>query len=131
LNLKNIFTWAGGWEGISWPRSQRTLPQLEGLTFRGLLLPAATASLGPWGLPYSALLFAAMQIGRRCPAHFLFALAMGAFFACVVHRTRSLSGVILAHGLANTLAFLVLPSLCGDREPLRRQGSAGLRAALS
>jgi uncharacterized protein len=84
---------------------------LEELIFRGLLLRTATQALGAWGLAYSALLFATMQLGYRCPAHAAFAFAMGAFFACVVQRTRSLSGVTLAHGLANTLTFLVMPSV--------------------
>lgn len=84
---------------------------LEELIFRGLLLRAATGSLGTWGLWYSSLLFATMQSGYRCPVHLLFAFVVGAIWAWVVRHTGSLLGVALAHGLANVVALLVMPSL--------------------
>ncbi|MCL7453270.1 MAG: CPBP family intramembrane metalloprotease [Anaerolineae bacterium] len=86
---------------------------LEELIFRGLLLRASVDRLGRWGLWYSSLLFASLQLGQRSPAGFLFALWVGVFFAWLVLRTRSLLGVTLAHGLANAITFLVMPLILG------------------
>lgn len=84
---------------------------LEELIFRGLLLRAAAGSLGGWGLWYSSLLFAALQIGYRSPAHLVLAFVMGAIWGWVVRHTGSLVGVALAHGLANVIVFLIMPSV--------------------
>jgi uncharacterized protein len=86
---------------------------LEELIFRGLLLRASVDRLGRWGLWYSALLFASLQLVQRSPAQFLFALWVGVFFAWLVLRTRSLLGVALAHGLVNAITFLVMPLILG------------------
>ena len=85
----------------------------EELIFRGLILRASTDCLGAWGLWYTALLFATMQIGQRSPAHFALAFVMGAVWAWIVRRTGSLLGVALAHGLTNIVVLLVMPFVLG------------------
>lgn len=86
---------------------------LEELIFRGVLQQAAGDALGRWGMPYVALLFAALHLGYQSIADVAFVLAVGLFFGAVVQRTRSLLGVTLAHGLANVMLFLVMPFVLG------------------
>ena len=88
----------------------------EELIFRGLLQPKTEGVLGRGaGLLFVALLFAAMHIGFYDPMNGLTALdipfvfGVGLYFGLVVQRTRSLVGVILAHGLANVTLYLLLP----------------------
>jgi uncharacterized protein len=105
-------TWAEAWQPVLILLVCTGL--LEELIFRGLLLRAGRDSLGSWGLWYTSVLFATMQIGYRSPAHFAFAFVMGAVWAWVVQRTGSLLGVALAHGLTNVVAFLVMPFVFGS-----------------
>jgi hypothetical protein len=107
--LVGSLTWANVWQPILILLVCAGL--LEELIFRGLLLRAATGSLGPWGLWYSSLLFATLQIGYRSPGHLVLAFSLGAIWAWTVQNTGSLVGVSLAHGLANVTVFLILPSL--------------------
>ena len=82
---------------------------LEELIFRGLLQRAADDTLGRWAVPYVAMLFAVLHVGYRSLLDVVFVLVVGLFFGWVVERTRSLLGVTLAHGLTNTMLFLVMP----------------------
>jgi CAAX protease family protein len=86
---------------------------LEEVIFRGLQQRAAGDELGRWGIVYVALVFAALHIGYRSLVDVLFVLGVGLFFAWVVQRTRSLLGVMLAHGGTNIMLFLVMPFLFG------------------
>ncbi|MFQ5552689.1 MAG: lysostaphin resistance A-like protein [Thermoplasmata archaeon] len=88
----------------------------EELIFRGLLQPQTERVVGPAsGLLFVALLFAAMHIGFYDATNPLTALdlpfvfAVGLYFGFVVQRTRSLVGVIFAHGLANVTLYLLMP----------------------
>lgn len=91
----------------------------EELIFRGLLQPQAERVLGTLaGLLFVALLFAAMHIGfyeildptkQITALDIPFVFAVGLYFGFVVQRTRSLVGVIFAHGLANVTLYLLLP----------------------
>ena len=82
---------------------------LEELIFRGLLQRAAGDTLGRWAVPYVALLFAVLHVGYQSIIDVVFVLDVGLIFGWVVERTRSLLGVTLAHGLTNTMLFLVMP----------------------
>jgi membrane protease YdiL (CAAX protease family) len=82
---------------------------LEELIFRGLIQRAAGDTLGRWAVPYVALLFAVLHVGYRSLVDVVFVLIVGLFFGWVVERTRSLLGVTLAHGLTNTMLFLIMP----------------------
>lgn len=86
----------------------------EELIFRGLLLPTSESLLGRGaGLLLVSLLFAAMHVGfvqdPRTALDLPFVFAAGVYFGYVVQRTRSLAGVVFAHGLANVVLYLVLP----------------------
>lgn len=82
---------------------------LEELIFRGLLQRAAGDALGWWAVPYVAMLFAVLHVGYRSLVDVAFVFVVGLFFGWVVERTRSLLGVTLAHGLTNTMLFLIMP----------------------
>ncbi|MGD8474168.1 MAG: type II CAAX endopeptidase family protein [Anaerolineae bacterium] len=82
---------------------------LEELIFRGLLQRAAKDTLGRWGVPYVAMLFAVLHVGYQSLLDVVFVLIVGLFFGWVVERTRSLLGVTIAHGLTNIVLFLVMP----------------------
>lgn len=84
---------------------------VEELIFRGLLLSMALSAMKRWALIYVSLLFAALHIGHRSPSNLLLVFTVGMFFAVVAHRSGSILGVALAHGLANVTLFLVMPFL--------------------
>jgi uncharacterized protein len=109
--LITLLTWADAWQPLLILLLCTGL--LEELIFRGLLLRASANRLGCWGIWYTSLLFATLQIGHRSPAHFAFSFAVGAVWAWIVQRTGSLSGVALAHGLTNVVAYLVMPFVLG------------------
>ena len=84
----------------------------EELLFRGLLQTAAVKSLGAWwGILYISLLFGVMHIGWQSALDVVFVTVVGLFFGWVVHRTGSIFGVTIAHGLTNIMLFIVLPHL--------------------
>jgi membrane protease YdiL (CAAX protease family) len=82
---------------------------LEELIFRGLLQRATGDTLGRWAVPYVAMLFAVLHIGYQSLLDVAFVFIVGLAFGVVVERTRSVVGVTLAHGLTNTMLFLVMP----------------------
>ena len=109
--LATGLTWAQVW----WPALVLVISTglLEEMIFRGLLQQTAGEALGRWGVGYVAVLFAVLHIGYRSLLDVLFVLAVGATFGWIVHRTRSLLGVTLSHGLTNVMLFLVMPFLVG------------------
>lgn len=85
----------------------------EELVFRGLMQSTAARVLGRFGLPFVALVFAALHVGYKSIVDVLFVFAVGLFFGWVVARTRSIVGVTFAHGLTNIVLFLVMPFVAG------------------
>jgi membrane protease YdiL (CAAX protease family) len=86
---------------------------LEELLFRGLLQRLAAPILGPWGFVFSSAIFAALHIGHRSVIDVGFVFLVALLFADFVARTHSLTGVTIAHGLTNSMLFLVCPFLLG------------------
>jgi membrane protease YdiL (CAAX protease family) len=103
------------WQALVWPSLILLISTglLEELIFRGLLQRASVDLLGLRGIGYVALVFAVLHIGYRSLLDVLLVAAVGLFFGWVVHRTRSLLGVTLAHGLTNIVLFLVMPFIMG------------------
>jgi|GEM_PF-268894 len=103
------------WIDLLWPALILLVSTglLEELIFRGLLQRAAIDFLGIWGIGFVAILFAVLHTGYRSLLDVLFVGVVGLFFGWVVHRTRSLLGVTLAHGLTNIILFLVMPFVLG------------------
>ena len=82
----------------------------EELLFRGVLQTAGVRALGAVpGIVFVALLFGIMHMGWLSALDLLFVFAVGLLFGWVVHRTRSIIGVTIAHGVANIMLFIVLP----------------------
>ena len=84
---------------------------VEEFVFRGILQRTSLEALGAWGLPYVAFLFAILHLIHHSAIDIVFVFAVGLFFGWVVNKTGSLLGVTLAHGITNTLVYLVIPSL--------------------
>ena len=84
---------------------------LEEIAFRGVIQRSAEEALGARGWVYTAVVFSVLYIGYLSPAQWVFALFVGLYFGWVVRRTGSLLGVTLAHGIANAMVYVVLPSL--------------------
>ena len=56
-------------------------------------------------LLFASLLFALMHIGWHSVLDVGYVFLVGVFLAAAVHRTGSILGTSLAHGLANTMLF--------------------------
>ena len=97
----------------------------EEMLFRGLLLEGAVAALGErGGVLYVSGLYAALQCGTLSPITVLIAFVAALAAAWWVRRTRSIVGVAVAHGLANILAYLVLPIFTQFGAPENGSGGA-------
>ena len=82
------------------------------MIFRGILQTTGTKAFGAWrGIVYVSLLFGALHIGHLSVVDVVFVTAVALYFAVIVHRTRSLLGVSIAHGITNFMLFVVLPLL--------------------
>jgi CAAX protease family protein len=86
---------------------------LEEVVFRGLLQEGFCALYGSAGKFWSSALFAAVYFGARPIGYLPVATSFGIAFGAVVARTRSLVGVIIAHGLMSIGLVLVWPQLLG------------------
>jgi membrane protease YdiL (CAAX protease family) len=85
---------------------------IEELIFRGILQTTGTKVFGTRrGIAYVSLLFGALHIGHLSVVDVIFVTAVALYFAVIVHRTRSLLGVSIAHGITNIMLFVVLPLL--------------------
>jgi membrane protease YdiL (CAAX protease family) len=86
---------------------------LEELVFRGLLQDAFCSRYGPAGQLVSGALFAAVYLGAGSAAAVLVFAAIGLAFGFAVSRTRSIVGVVAAHGLLSIGLVLVWPHVLG------------------
>ncbi len=84
---------------------------VEEVIFRGVLQHTAEQSFGWWGVIYVSYLFAIVHVIHNSLLDIVFVFAVALFFGWIVKRTGSLFGVILSHGIANTVLFLVMPLL--------------------
>jgi hypothetical protein len=83
---------------------------VEEIMFRGVLQRLAEPVMGFWqGAIYISLIFAILHVGFFSAVDIIFVLIVALSFAYTVKQTRSLIGVILAHGIANILLYLVMP----------------------
>jgi membrane protease YdiL (CAAX protease family) len=86
----------------------------EEAIFRGVLQVAGEEALGVApGIAYASLLFAMLHVGHESAWDVAFVFVVATMFGAIVFRTRSLAGVILAHGLTNVCLFLLFPGLLG------------------
>ena len=84
---------------------------LEEIIFRGMMQTSAIQNLGSLGILYVAVLFAIMHLGYRSLIDVLFVFLVAVVFGFIVHRTGTLAGVSLSHGLTNISLYLIFPFL--------------------
>jgi membrane protease YdiL (CAAX protease family) len=82
----------------------------EELLYRGLLVPAATAVVGLWGIPFAAITYALAYVAGGSTATVLLAFLLGIVLGWCRWLTGSVVGVIGAHSLLNVIVYLVLPT---------------------
>lgn len=84
---------------------------LEELVFRGILQGAATPLLGPWAVPAANAVFAATYLGSASAAYAILMTAFGLACGWWVHRTGSLVGAAVGHGLLAAGLLVIWPVL--------------------
>ena len=82
---------------------------MEEFIFRGVLQRAAVGAFRGRGIVYVSRLFAVRHVGFLSWLDIIFVFGVALFFGWVVKQTGSLLGVTLAHGITNTMLFLILP----------------------
>jgi len=86
----------------------------EELIFRGVMKRSADDFYGEKvSIIYVSLLFAALHITHLSAIDVLFVFGVALLFSAIVHRTESLYGVVIAHGLTNIILFIFGPHLFG------------------
>jgi membrane protease YdiL (CAAX protease family)/DNA-binding XRE family transcriptional regulator len=90
----------------------------EELIFRGILQAEGRRVLGRWALLYVSILFGVLHIGYLSLLDVLFVTGVGLLFAYLVLWTGSILGVTLAHGITNSMLFLVMPFVVQDSTAL-------------
>ena len=83
---------------------------LEELLFRGLLQHTFTEAVGMRGILIVSAIFGFLHLGNSW-LDCLLAGGIGLIYALVVRKTGSIYGVSIAHGVINTMLFLVMPYL--------------------
>jgi membrane protease YdiL (CAAX protease family) len=90
----------------------------EELIFRGILQVEGRRALGRSALLYVSILFGVLHIGYLSLLDVVFVTGVGLLFAYLVFWTGSLLGVTLAHGITNSMLFLVMPFVVQDTTAL-------------
>jgi membrane protease YdiL (CAAX protease family) len=86
------------------------LGMLEEVIFRGVI-QKASAVIGSYDWIFVAVIYTATQIGQRSILYGLFTFLVGLIFGWFVKKTRSVTGVGIAHGLINVCAYIILPHI--------------------
>lgn len=82
----------------------------EELVFRGILQNNTMKVIGTgFGLLYTSLVFTTMHIGWIYFSDLIFVFSVSMFYGYIFIKTRSIFGITLAHGLSNSMLFLVMP----------------------
>ncbi|BDZ69023.1 CPBP family intramembrane glutamic endopeptidase [Methanobacterium ferruginis] len=82
----------------------------EELVFRGILQKNAMKVLGTgFGLLYTSLVFTTMHIGWIYFSDLVFVFSVAMFYGYMFIKTKSIFGITLAHGISNSMLFLVMP----------------------
>lgn len=82
----------------------------EELLFRGILQNNTTNMFGAaFGLIYTSLIFTTMHIGWIYFADLVFVFCVAMFYGFCLIKTKSILGITVAHGISNSMLFLVMP----------------------
>lgn len=82
---------------------------VEEVIFRGVLQRTAMEVFQWRGIVYVSLLFAILHMGFLSWLDVIFVFVVALFFGWTVNKTGSLFGVTLAHGITNSVLFLIAP----------------------
>ncbi|PYE55664.1 CPBP family intramembrane glutamic endopeptidase [Deinococcus yavapaiensis] len=84
----------------------------EELLFRGVMQHAAVRHLGPRvGVVLISVVFGVFHFGWQSWLDVVYVTLVGLYFGWLAHKTRSIVGISVAHGIANIMLFVVLPLL--------------------
>ncbi len=84
---------------------------VEEFIFRGVMQHAVGGVFVRWGIVYISFLFAILHLGFLSWIDVVFVFVVALFFGWMVKKTGSLLGVALAHGIANTMLYVIAPFL--------------------
>ena len=82
---------------------------VEELIFRGVMQTLSDRVMGLWSVLYVSLIFAVLHIGHYSWLDVGFVFLVALLFTAVVKKSGSLLGVTLAHGIANSILYCVMP----------------------
>jgi uncharacterized protein len=83
----------------------------EELVLRGLLQPLLVRAIGPRGVAWTAALSASLYAGSRSPVIVAAVGGLALGFGVLRHRTGSIAGVAVAHGLLVAGALVIWPAV--------------------
>ncbi len=82
----------------------------EELLFRGILQTNVTKMFGTvFALLYTSLVFTTMHIGWIYFSDLVFVFSVAMFYGYCLIKTKSIVGITVAHGISNSMLFLVMP----------------------
>ena len=82
----------------------------EELLFRGILQNNTMKMFGAaFGLIYTSLIFTTMHIGWIYFSDLVFVFCVALFYGYCLIKTKSIFGITMAHGISNSMLFLVMP----------------------
>jgi hypothetical protein len=82
---------------------------VEEMIFRGVMQTLSDRVMGLWSVLYVSLIFAVLHIGHYSVMDVVFVFLVALLFTAIMKRTGSLLGVTLAHGIANSMLYCVMP----------------------
>ena len=84
---------------------------VEELIFRGVMQTLSERVMGPLSVLYVSLIFAVLHVGHYSALDVVFVFLVALLFTAMVKKSGSLLGVTLAHGIANSMLYCVMPFL--------------------
>ena len=84
---------------------------VEELIFRGVMQTLSDRVMGLWSVLYVSLIFAVLHLGHYSIMDVAFVFLVALLFTAMVKKSGSLVGVTLAHGIANSMLYCVMPFL--------------------
>ncbi len=82
---------------------------VEELIFRGVMQTLSDRVMGLWSVLYVSLIYAVLHIGHYSMLDVAFVFLVALLFTVMVKKSGSLLGVTLAHGIANSMLYSVMP----------------------
>jgi membrane protease YdiL (CAAX protease family) len=82
---------------------------VEELIFRGVMQTLSDRVMGLWSVLYVSLIFAVLYIGHYSMLDVALVFLVALLFTAMVKKSGSLVGVTLAHGIANSMLYCVMP----------------------